>query len=70
MKNIGLNVQCDEILLILKDREMTRSELVEITGLSVSVVRDRLALMKETGEIVSRREKNRVLYRLAGKDEK
>ena len=65
MKNLGFNSQCDEILLLLKDREMTQSELADVTGLSAYIIRDRLSLMKDTGEIVSYREKGRVLYKLA-----
>lgn len=70
MKNPGFNAQCDEILLRLRDGDMTCEELSDVTGLPLYTVRTRLALMKDTEEIVSYREKGRVLYKLAETQER
>ena len=54
-----------EVINILRDGEMTVSDLAEKLGLAVGNLSQHLSMMKERRILVSRKEANNVFYRIA-----
>jgi ArsR family transcriptional regulator len=54
-----------EILNMLRDREMTASELVEKIGLSKANLSQHMSILKSKGVVVSRREGVSIYYRIS-----
>lgn len=54
-----------EIINLLKDKEMSNSELMQMTGLSKVTMTQHMNVLKSKGVIVARREGVQLLYRIA-----
>jgi ArsR family transcriptional regulator, virulence genes transcriptional regulator len=54
-----------EIINLLKDKEMSNSELMQTTGLSKVSITQHMNVLKSKGVIVARREGVQLLYRIA-----
>jgi ArsR family transcriptional regulator len=54
-----------ELINVLRDREMSVGELSQVLGLSPANLSQHLAMMKERHILLSRKEGNQVLYRIA-----
>jgi ArsR family transcriptional regulator, virulence genes transcriptional regulator len=54
-----------EIINLLKDAEMSNSELMQITGLSKVTMTQHMNVLKSKGVIVARREGVQLYYRIA-----
>ncbi|MEW6602717.1 MAG: metalloregulator ArsR/SmtB family transcription factor [Nitrospirota bacterium] len=63
-KTLG-NAKRIEILNALGDKELSVSELVSILGISPANVSQHLAVMRQKGILVSRREGNNMFYKVS-----
>ncbi len=54
-----------KILCILEDREVSVQEIVDIVGTSQSNISQHLAILRDKGVLSSRKDANRVYYRVA-----
>jgi DNA-binding transcriptional ArsR family regulator len=54
-----------EIINLLKDKEMSNSELMQMTGLSKVTMTQHMNVLKSKGVIVARREGVQLFYRIA-----
>ncbi len=54
-----------EIINLLKDKEMTNRELMQMTGLSKVTMTQHMNVLKSKGVIVARREGVQLLFRIA-----
>jgi ArsR family transcriptional regulator len=63
-KTLG-NAKRIEILTVLKDRELSVSELADILGISSANVSQHLAVMRQKGILTTRREGVNIYYKIS-----
>jgi len=59
------NPNRQEILDTIRDKEMTVTELIKITGISQANLSQHLAMLRSKGVVLTRRERNNIYYSIA-----